>query len=103
MADVSAAGRPKRGAGVRPAAADPAPGEAAPAYGSRREARERALCLLYEADAKDISPAALLAEIPVEPPPFVISLVAGVGQRHAEIDALILRFAIDWTIDRMPV
>ena len=103
MADVSAAGRPKRGAGVRPAVADPAPGEAAPAYGSRREARERALSLLYEADAKDMSPAALLAEIPVEPPPFVISLVAGVGERQAEIDVLIHRFAIDWTIDRMPV
>jgi N utilization substance protein B len=82
-------------------AADPP--DATPAYGSRREARERALSLLYEADAKDMTPAALLVEIPVEPPPFVISLVAGVGERHDEIDALIDRFAIDWTIDRMPV
>ncbi len=103
MADVSAAGRPKRAAGVRPTAGDSTPAEAAPAYGSRREARERALSLLYEADAKDISPAALLEEIPVEPPPFVISLVAGVGERKGEIDELIHRFAIDWTVDRMPV
>ncbi len=72
-------------------------------YGSRREARERALSLLYEADAKGIAPSALLLEIPVEPPPFVTSLVAGVSERQEQIDELIGRFAIDWTIDRMPV
>jgi transcription antitermination protein NusB len=73
------------------------------AYGSRREARERALSLLYEADAKGMAPSALLEEIPVEPPPFVTSLVAGVSERQEQIDELIGRFAIDWTIDRMPV
>jgi N utilization substance protein B len=82
---------------VRYPVAGPAP------YGSRREARERALSLLYEADAKDITPAALLEEIPVEPPPYVTSLVAGVGERREQIDELIARYAIDWTIDRMPV
>jgi N utilization substance protein B len=133
MADVSAAGRPDSGtdparAVTPPDAVVPAPGLTdavvpapeltetvvpapgptepvvpAPAYGSRREARERALSLLYEADAKDITPAALLDEVPVVPPPFVISLVAGVGERQEQIDRLIDRFAIDWTIDRMPV
>lgn len=83
--------------------ASPAAEHAAAPYGSRREARERALSLLYEADAKDITPAALLHEIPVEPPAYVISLVAGVGDRRQQIDELIGRFAIDWTIDRMPV
>jgi transcription antitermination protein NusB len=83
--------------------ASPAAEHAAAPYGSRREARERALSLLYEADAKDITPAALLHEIPVEPPAYVISLVAGVGDRREQIDELIGRFAIDWTIDRMPV
>jgi N utilization substance protein B len=72
-------------------------------YGSRREARERALSLLYEADAKAITPAALLEEIPVEPPPYVTSLVSGVGESQERIDELIARYAIDWTIDRMPV
>jgi N utilization substance protein B len=72
-------------------------------YGSRREARERALSLLYEADAKAIPPAALLDEIPVPPPAYVTSLVAGVGERQDQIDQLIVRYAIDWTIDRMPV
>ncbi|HEX3426745.1 MAG TPA: transcription antitermination factor NusB [Acidimicrobiales bacterium] len=73
------------------------------AVGSRREARERALSLLYEADAKAIAPSALLAEIPLEPPAYVTSLVAGVGDHQVEIDELMARYAIDWTIDRMPV
>jgi N utilization substance protein B len=90
VADIRAVGRSQ-------------PDDATPTYGSRREARERALSLLYEADAKDISPAELLAEIPVEPPPYVTSLVAGVGEHRDQIDQLIDRFAIDWTIDRMPV
>ena len=72
-------------------------------YGSRREARERALSLLYEADAKNVTPAAILAEIPVEPPAFVISLVAGVGEHRHHIDELMARYASDWTIERMPV
>jgi N utilization substance protein B len=76
---------------------------AAAPYGSRREARERALSLLYEADAKDITPAHVLEEIPVPPPAYVVSLVAGVGERQDEIDGLIGRYAIDWAIDRMPV
>ena len=46
---------------------------------ARREARERALSLLYEADSKGLTPADLLAELPVEPDPFVVTLVGGVG------------------------
>jgi transcription antitermination protein NusB len=71
--------------------------------GSRREARERALSLLYEADAKDLTPDELLREIPVDPEPFVADIVRGVGHHQAAIDALIERFAVDWSIDRMPV
>jgi N utilization substance protein B len=73
------------------------------AVGSRREARERALSLLYEADAKGITPVALLAELPVTPDPFARSLVAGVGTESGRLDALIQRFSPDWAIDRMPV
>ena len=71
--------------------------------GGRRESRERALSLLYEADAKDITPGEVLAELPVDPDPFVTALVRGVESRAEEIDKLIARFAIDWTVDRMPV
>ena len=73
------------------------------AVGTRREARERALSLLYEADAKGISPEAVLAELPVPPAPFVNELVRGVAERRQELDELIARYAIDWTLDRMPV
>jgi transcription antitermination protein NusB len=71
--------------------------------GSRREARERVLSLLYEAEAKDLAPSALLAELPVPPEPFVADLVDGVGANAARIDGLVERFAIGWALDRMPV
>jgi transcription antitermination protein NusB len=71
--------------------------------GTRREARERAMSLLYEADAKSESPAATLEALPMPPDPFVTDVVLGVAGRQAEIDALIARFAIDWVLERMPV
>ncbi len=70
--------------------------------GSRREARERALSLLYEAEVKGIPPEAVLEELPLDPDPFAADLVVGVGKHVATIDELIARFAIDWAIDRMP-
>src|SRR4030088_1477249 len=80
------------------------PGAGPPvAVGTRREARERALSLLYEAEAKSEKPEDVLAALPVAPDPFVADVVRGVQTRLADIDALIARFAIDWTLDRMPV
>jgi N utilization substance protein B len=70
--------------------------------GSRRESRERALSLLYEAEVKEMAPAALLEDLPMRAEPFVADLVGGVGTHLARIDELIERFAIDWTLDRMP-
>lgn len=70
--------------------------------GSRREGRERALSLLYEAEVKQLSPGGLLAELPVQPERFVTDLVEGVDAHQSRIDGLIARFAIDWTLDRMP-
>jgi transcription antitermination protein NusB len=71
--------------------------------GTRREARERALSLLYEADAKSQAPPDVLADLPVAPDPFVSAVVLGVAELQADIDTLISRFAIDWALDRMPV
>src|SRR4051812_31303224 len=70
--------------------------------GSRREARERAVSLLYEAELKDQPPAEVLADLPVAPDDFVVSLVEGVGEHQARLDQLISDHAIDWTLDRMP-
>jgi transcription antitermination protein NusB len=69
---------------------------------TRREARERALGLLYEAESKQVEPAAVLDELPVPPDPFVADLIGGIQKEQARIDDLITTHAIDWTIDRMP-
>jgi N utilization substance protein B len=71
--------------------------------GSRHEARERALSLLYEADAKGCAPSEVLAEQVIAPDPFVTDVVTGVDEHQAETDALIRRFAKGWTLERMPV
>ncbi len=70
--------------------------------GSRREARERAISLLYETDIKGAKVEEVLDDLPVAPDSFVVELVRGVGSRRDEIDSLIERFAQDWTIERMP-
>ena len=71
--------------------------------GSRREARERALELLYEAYAKDVDVESVLAGLAVSPDPYAVELVRGVEERGAEIDAVISKLSKGWTIDRMPV
>lgn len=70
---------------------------------ARREARERALFLLYEAESKSVAPGAVLADLPVQPDAFAVSLVKGVESQGPRIDALIAQHAIGWTIDRMPL
>ncbi len=69
---------------------------------TRREARERALGLLYEAESKQVAPATVLDDLPVPPDAFVADLVGGVQSEQVRIDDLITAHAIDWTIDRMP-
>jgi len=73
------------------------------ASGSRREARERALELLYESYAKGIRVEDVLAGLVVPPEPYAVALVQGVEERGDELDALITKFAKGWTIERMPV
>lgn len=70
--------------------------------GTRREARERTMSLLYEAECKEATPAAVLDELPVPPDPYVIDLVRGVGVDLGRIDALISRFSVGWPLERMP-
>jgi N utilization substance protein B len=70
--------------------------------GSRREARERALGLLYEAEVKDQPVTEVIAALPLAPEPFAIELVTGVDEHRAELDDLLGRFARDWPVARMP-
>jgi transcription antitermination protein NusB len=71
--------------------------------GTRREARERALSLLYEAETKGCTPAEVLQTQTIEPEPFVADVVGGVGEFGAEADALIRQFSKGWSLERMPV
>lgn len=71
--------------------------------GGRRSARERALGLLYEAEAKGQDPVAVLDDVPVVPDAFAVAVVRGVAAHAVRIDALIATHAIDWAVDRMPV
>ena len=71
--------------------------------GTRREARERALSLLYEADAKGCAPALVLDSQVLRHEEFVIDLVSGVEKHGDEADRLIRQFSKGWSLERMPV
>ena len=70
--------------------------------GSRREAREMALGLLYSAEAHNADPRELLAAQRVPPGDYTGLLVEGVAEHLEEIDTLIDRYAEGWKADRMP-
>lgn len=71
-------------------------------YRTRSAARERALGLLYEAEAKQLDPAALIADLPVAPDPFTTELVCGVGEHQDELDVELTRVSARWDVNRMP-
>lgn len=77
--------------------------------GSRREARERALALLYEAEirggeaAADGAPFDVLAAQPVEVEEYAAGLVQGVLDHRQELDLLIGHHARGWATARMPL
>lgn len=69
---------------------------------SRRDARERALGLLYEAETRGVAPDAVLEDLPLAPDPYAVDLVTGVAEHLGEIDRLISTYSRDWKIERMP-
>lgn len=69
---------------------------------SRREARERAIELAYEAELREITVEELLAGLTLRPDDFVIELLEVTEGRKAEADELIASRAAGWSIDRMP-
>jgi N utilization substance protein B len=69
----------------------------------RREARERALELLYEADAKETTALVIIDALPVEPDEYARAMATGVDQHGAELDELLQRHIEGWTIARMAV
>ena len=71
--------------------------------GSRREARERALGLLYEAETKGIDATSVIEAQPIAIEEFATDLVLGVSEHADDLDALLGRHARGWDVARMPV
>jgi N utilization substance protein B len=69
----------------------------------RTVARERALHLLYEADAKSITPRDVLELQPIAVDDLAQMLVEGVGVNAVEIDNRISDHLVGWTLQRMPL
>lgn len=73
---------------------------------ARNKARKRALDVLFEAEARGADPEDILrrreADIAAPMNPYTRVLVEGVLEHHNEIDQLIIDFARDWDLDRMP-
>jgi N utilization substance protein B len=70
--------------------------------GPRRQARERALALLYEAEMKGCSLEEVLAGLPARADPYAERLARGVAEGRPRIDALLAEVARGWALERMP-
>ena len=69
----------------------------------RSDARERALYVLYEAQAKDIAPTDVLTAQIVTADDLTEALVRGVTEHRQRLDEAIAARAHGWTLARMPV
>jgi N utilization substance protein B len=68
----------------------------------RRDARERALGLLYEAETTGCTGTEVLDALPVAADDFAADLVRAVDEHHDRIDGLLGEHAKGWTVARMP-
>ncbi len=69
---------------------------------SRRSARERALELLYEAEAKGVTGREVVDALPVPPADLAVELVTGVDAQRPRIDEVIRRLvAPKWSLARL--
>jgi N utilization substance protein B len=74
---------------------------------ARGKARKRALDVLFESDLRSVDAVETLAQRLVQATPpvpeYTVTLVEGVTAHRARIDELIESYALEWTLDRMPV
>lgn len=71
--------------------------------GTRREARERALALLFEAEQRGLDPlSTILAELTLDPDEYTRELVEGVSAYRRELDVHLSRLSTSWPLERMP-
>jgi transcription antitermination protein NusB len=69
----------------------------------RREARERAIELAYEAEQRDQDLDTLLASLVLPPDPYTVTLLRAAEQHRDDAEARIAAKARGWTLARMPV
>ncbi len=70
---------------------------------SRRESRERAVELAYEAAVRDLSVSELVATLVLPAPEFAVRLMERSERHREEADRLIEEKASGWTLARMPL
>lgn len=75
---------------------------ALPTGGGRRDARERVLHLLYEAEQRGIGVQAVIDDQVLPPDDYTVEVLVGVEADRRELDATIGRLAKGWTLERMP-
>ena len=73
-----------------------------PLGGGRRDARERAIHLLYEADQRDVGVDAVLDDQVLPADDYTAEVLRGVEAKRTDLDATIGRLARGWTLERMP-
>ncbi|HVT41596.1 MAG TPA: transcription antitermination factor NusB [Acidimicrobiales bacterium] len=69
----------------------------------RHQQRERALSLLYEAELKGESPLQVAAGLPVQPDPFVRTLLEQADATRDEAERRIAAASVGWPLERMAV
>ena len=74
-----------------------------PGLNRRREAREEALAVLYQAELSGESVEAALASREVPPDAFAMEIAEGVDHLRDDLDALIGRHLTNWRVERMPI
>ena len=70
---------------------------------TRREARERALSLCYEAEVRGLDADTLLGELPAPPDEYAEAVVRGVESHRDEVDAILRKVSEHWALERMPL
>ncbi len=81
------------------------PGEVTnvPGFGARREAREDALAVLYEAEIAGDSASEALARRDVPPSGYAVAMALGVDADREVVDDLLRRHLVRWRLERLAV
>ena len=81
----------------------PGSGTSVPGFGTRREAREDALAVLYEAEIAGGSAFEALARRAVPPSEYAMELALGVDADRESVDDLLRRHLVGWRLERLAV